>query len=73
MRDRIDPVCSATHYTTSRLYEVRYDIFEDLFAIARVASGSDDPEHPTLCMQIPADIEEIWCLFDRAESLWIYI
>lgn len=73
MRDRIDTICSTTDYATSSLHEIGDDILENLLPIARVASRSDDPEHPTLCMQIPADIEEIWCLLDGTESLRVVI
>jgi hypothetical protein len=73
MRYRIDAIGSATHYATSRLYEVGDDILEHLLPIARIASRTDYAEHPTLCMQITSDIEEIRCLLDRAESFWIYI
>ncbi len=73
MRYRIDPVCSTTHDPTSSLHEIRYDIFEDFFAIARIASRTDYAEHLAFLMEITTDIEEIGCLLDRAESLWIYI
>jgi hypothetical protein len=73
MGDRIDPVGSTTHDTTSSLHEIGDDIFEDLFPIACVASGSDDPEHLAFLVEVSSDIEEIGCLLDRAESLGISV
>lgn len=71
MRDRVDAIGSTTHDTTSSPYEIGDDILEDFFPIARVASGSDDPEHLAFLVEVSSDVEEIGCLLDGAESLRI--
>jgi hypothetical protein len=73
MRYRIDPVGPTAHDTTSSLHQIGDDILEHLLPIARVASGSDDPEHLAFLMEISSDIEEIGCLLDGAESLRVAI
>jgi hypothetical protein len=71
MGDGIYTIGTTTYDTTTNLDNRRKDVFEYLFPITGIAPGSYYPEHHSFRMEVSTNIEDIWSLFDRSESLRI--